>query len=259
MHCSLNYLRETLGAVVHGSMSLSDGISYFKHSLRTRTGNILTLMYLEEVGWFLVHNKRRYLYLKGHEKTVIEHIKPLFRNCDAFIDVGAYVGYYTLFAAHRCRMVVAFEPDPRNFLILTANLKMNGLDNVYICNAAASSEIGYAKLRLGKSSAESSLTSYLKDYAGTIDVKTMTIDDVVASLGLERVNILKVDVEGYGLNVFKGAEKTLEEFRPIIVFEVHRSCNEKEIKALKFLIDTYDYNFRLIEFRSKRNFIVILT
>lgn len=112
MNGGLNYLREMLGGVVHGSMSLSDAVSYLKHSLRTYTGSTLTLMYLEEVGWFLVHNKRRYLYLKGHEKTVIKHIKPLLKNCDFFIDVGVYVGYYTLFAAHRCRVVIAFEPDP---------------------------------------------------------------------------------------------------------------------------------------------------
>lgn len=83
---------------------------------------------------------------------------------------------------------------------------MNGLNNVYICNAAASSEIGYAKLKLG----ESSLTSYLKDYAGTINVKTVTIDDVVTNLGLGCVDILKVDVEGYGFNVFRVLKKLLK-------------------------------------------------
>jgi hypothetical protein len=67
---------------------------------------------------------------------------------------------------------------------------------------------------------------------------------------------MKVDVEGFGLRVLRGARRTIERFRPFILFEVHRTFDEKdEIHALKML-KGLGYNFVVVEPSSRRNFTV---
>ena len=89
-------------------------------------------------------------------------------------------------------------------------------------------------------------------------VEVVTIDSVLESLSVKDVDnlIMKVDVEGFGLRVLRGAMKTIERFRPFILFEVHRTFDdEDEIHALKML-KSLGYSFVVVEPRSRRNFIV---
>ena len=89
-------------------------------------------------------------------------------------------------------------------------------------------------------------------------VEVETIDSVLNSLGISSdVNLLlKVDVEGSGLSVLKSAMKIIREFKPFILFEVHRTFNEiDEIYALRMLRDM-GYKFVVLEPRSRTNFIV---
>ncbi|MFZ8788352.1 MAG: FkbM family methyltransferase [Acidilobaceae archaeon] len=91
-----------------------------------------------------------------------------------------------------------------------------------------------------------------------IVVEVTTIDSVLESLGVKDVNslVVKVDVEGFGLRVLRGAMRVIERFRPFILFEVHRTFDEEdEIYALRMLKDL-DYGFVVVEPRSKRNFII---
>jgi hypothetical protein len=91
-----------------------------------------------------------------------------------------------------------------------------------------------------------------------IVVEITTIDSALESLGVKVFDnlVVKVDVEGFGLRVLKGARKTIERLRPFILFEVHRTFDEEdEIHALKML-KNLGYDFVVVEPRSRRNFIV---
>jgi len=186
-------------------------------------------------------------------------LKKLRRG--VFIDVGAYVGFYTVLAARRGWRVICFEPNPLSLILLKYNISLYRLESkVRIVSKAAGDKHSYALLTIASNPSESSFTKYLRNEMKLLNVvvEIETIDSIVNSLGISSdVNLLlKVDVEGFGLNVLKGAMKTIRKLKPFILFEVHRTFDEgDEIHALKVLRDM-GYEFVVLEPRSRANFIV---
>jgi len=178
-----------------------------------------------------------------------------------FVDIGAYVGFYTVLAARHGWRVVAFEPNPINLILLRYNIALHGVrDRVVVVDKAAGDVHGYARFSISSSPSESSFTKYLRSELRLLDivVEVVTIDTVLESLDVKDFDnlIMKVDVEGFGLSVLKGALKTIRELRPFILFEVHRTFDEiDEIYVLGILRDL-GYDYKLVEPRSRENFIV---
>jgi FkbM family methyltransferase len=199
----------------------------------------------------------------GDEERVVKLLKCLLNALDhgALVDVGAYVGFYTVLAAKHGWRVVAFEPNPISLILLRYNIALHGIeDRVVIVGKAAGDVQGYARFSIASNPSKSSSTKYLWDEPRLVDivVEVTTIDSVLESLGVKDVSslVVKVDVEGFGLRVLRGAMRTIEKFKPFILFEVHRTFDEEdEIYALRMLKDL-GYGFVVVEPRSKRNFII---
>lgn len=178
-----------------------------------------------------------------------------------FVDIGAYVGLYTILAAKHGWKVVAFEPNPISLILLNYNIAFHGIENrVTIVGKAAGDTHGYAKFAITFTLSKSSLARDLRNETRLLNVvvEVTTVDFVLESLDVRDPNnlIIKVDVEGFGLRVLQGCRRTIEKFRPFILFEVHRTFDEKdEIYALKML-KCLGYNFMVMTVRSRRNFIV---
>jgi FkbM family methyltransferase len=225
----------------------------------------LFVVYNRDVGALIVDVSRYYGYAwkyKGEEEVVklLRCLLKVLRQ-GVFVDVGAYVGFYTVLAAKHGWRVVAFEPNPINLILLRYNIALHGVgDRVVIVDKVAGDAHGYARFSLSTSPSESSFTKYLRDELKllNVDVEVVTIDSVLKSIGVKDVEslVIKVDVEGFGLRVLRGAAKTIERFRPFILFEVHRTFDdEDEIRALKML-KGLGYGFVVVEPGSRRNFIV---
>jgi len=225
----------------------------------------LFAVYNCDVGVLIVDASRYYDYAyryKGEEKVVKQFkclLKVLRRG--VFVDVGAYVGFYSILSAKHGWRVVAFEPNPINVILLRYNIALHGVgDRVVVVDKAAGDVHGYAEFSISSSHSESSFTKYLKNELRllNIDVEVVTIDSILGSLGIGDVEnlVMKVDVEGFGLRVLRGARRSIEKYRPFILFEVHRTFDEEdEIHALKML-KSLGYGFVVVEPRSRRNFIV---
>jgi FkbM family methyltransferase len=148
-----------------------------------------------------------------------------------FIDVGANDGYYTMFAARRVGsggQVVAVEPSRRECAHLARNLYGNGIRGVIVVPAALAAAPGRGELKLahGFHSGHNSLGTFAHDdvaVAATETVRVDTLDNVVKGLQLERVDFIKIDVEGSELSVVRGAQRTLSGLRPALLFEVNNS------------------------------------
>ena len=158
-------------------------------------------------------------------------VKGVETGC--FVDIGAYVGFYTVLAARHGWRVVAFEPNPINAILLRYNIALHGVgDRVVVVDKAAGDAHGYARFSISSSPSESSFTKYLRNELRllNIDVEVVTIDSVLESLGIGDIDnlVVKVDVEGFGLRVLRGARRTIERFRPFILFEVHRTFDEED-------------------------------
>ncbi len=139
------------------------------------------------------------------------------KQAKVFVDVGAASdGYYTLLATRLNKdvIIVALEPSPTEYEYLVHNVKINKVMNRVLCLNMGLSDHMEETIMEGKR------------------VKFVRLDDLVSKLNLESVDIIKVDVEGAGAQVIKGAEKTIEKHKPIIFFEVHNKSEKAIIKQL---------------------------
>jgi FkbM family methyltransferase len=144
-----------------------------------------------------------------------------------FFDVGSYHGIYAMVAARRLGgrgEVVAFEPAAGNRRRLKLHLRMNRAERVRVEPCALSSSRStvalYTPLRRGFRSMNSLRVPSVPVPVGTSRVETITLDEYVERGGFERLDALKVDTEGAEREVFRGAERALEKFRPVILCEV---------------------------------------
>ena len=160
-----------------------------------------------------------HLVMNGiYEKGLTAYFRSLIDQTSTYVDVGANIGYYTvLFGKHlRDRgQVYAFEPDERNFEILTRNLQINWIDkkNILAENFAVGSENGTADIF--RHNTKPGNTSLLpQSSVGTSDiskfvVSKVTLDDYFAERDVS-IDVMKVDVEGYELPVLIGAQNTIK-------------------------------------------------
>ncbi|MEO0409412.1 MAG: FkbM family methyltransferase, partial [Cyanobacteria bacterium P01_A01_bin.135] len=135
------------------------------------------------------------------------------------IDVGANVGVYTFSAAVRVGRegrVLAVEPGAGCVQCLEETCRLNGLEWVTICAAAASDHTGTAQLA---EHGASELNELVPSSQGGVTVPCITLDSLVEEQRLTRVDWLKIDAEGHELPVLRGGTALLQRFRPKILYE----------------------------------------
>ncbi len=160
------------------------------------------------------------------------HLSELIPNDGIVFDVGAAFGDLTLpFAkAHVPNGVVfAFEPNTSQRIFLEKNLKLNKLKNVVIFPEALQDNKSVRSILLniretldGDGLINKGLSSIedIKLFTkSSIRVPATTLDQIVQSKKLKRVDFMKIDVEGAEFKVLKGAVKTIKKFAPIIEYE----------------------------------------
>lgn len=158
---------------------------------------------------------------------------------DVVVDVGAHMGFFAVKTAKHVRKVVAFEPDPESFRFLIFNAKNNNLSNVVAYNYALGETDGFMFLERGEVHGRSKITS---DNVG-IKVKVRALDSVIKELGISPT-VIKIDTEGYELEVLKGARYTLVHSGPTLVIASYHYRDEtkkvaKLLKELNFTVFTY--------------------
>lgn len=140
---------------------------------------------------------------------------------NVFVDVGANVGYFSALARKRMAnegQVIAFEPEPKLYKILTRNLSF---ESDLLFDYAMTSSSGKAILNIPVGSEVNDGIATLEDCEEKIDSITVTAK-TLDSLIKNRISLLKVDVEGHELNVLRGAKNLLEnKLIKTIIFEDH--------------------------------------
>lgn len=142
------------------------------------------------------------------------------------VDVGANVGWHTLLMARlvgpRGR-VLAVEPNPSVREHLLRNVALNRLAQVEVMDCALADAPGMLNFVAPDAGDPASASGHvvLQDNAksGSICVEAGTLDIIAAQKQLDRIDLLKIDAEGFEWPVLQGAEKTIARFRPSIIFE----------------------------------------
>ena len=155
----------------------------------------------------------------------IEIIKDLIdRDSSYTIDLGANTGIFTKIMAENSKHVYALEPEPENFRQLTKN--MEPFDNVSLYDYAASNTTGSGTLHLCNANPGMHRlypSVYCPD--GEVRVKTIRVDDLIIEQekGVEEIDFIKMDVEGFEYFVTLGMADLLRRDKPTILSEFHPS------------------------------------
>jgi FkbM family methyltransferase len=185
----------------------------------------------------------RAIFITGnYEPNEFFLLSQVIRPGMTFVDAGANMGLYTLFAARKIGehgTVLAIEPSARECGRLLKNLELNALSNVRLVRNAASDSCLDADLLVAEDewSGHNTLGSFAYDtpLAAKESVCTKRLDDIVSQEGLTRVDIVKMDVEGAEFRALKGAVGILNRFRPLLLLELadralrHQGCSSAEI------------------------------
>ena len=163
-------------------------------------------------------------------------------NFDYFIDVGSYIGYYSLYCYHFIKIpnVIAFEPNVYNFNKLKENISLNK-SKIQIYNFACSNDEGVGKIWFNNKN-KSGGTSILKNNDDEIKkypmseiyqmkIKLKKLDSIFENL-FDKVIFIKIDVERYEMNVLKGSINILKKNKILIQIE---SNLEQRGEVIEFL------------------------
>ena len=175
-----------------------------------------------------VDENGRHVYVNGFEprERLTRHFVRLVRPGDCIIDIGANVGYYTMVAAKLVGpkgCVHAFEASPHNFPWLQTNAALNPVAKIHVHAQAVTDRDGEIEFytasadRTGYSSIRN-----LGDQTGSVaKVPTIALDSMLDDLPATR--LVKIDVEGAELLVFKGMQRLIERDKPFFIFEIDDS------------------------------------
>ena len=193
-------------------------------NLDVARGETLRFWWSYFVGYFA--EDRGFFDYWGQDAGDLRFLWRVLRPGDTFLDIGAYHGVYSVVAGksvtNRGR-VIAFEPSPRDRRRLTLHLRWNGIRCARVEPFAVSStasETSFFQVVSGDPTRNGLKPPASQDSVAKITVKAISLDQYVAETGLERVDVMKLDVEGGELEVLRGAAGMFERFRPILICEV---------------------------------------
>lgn len=181
---------------------------------------------------------------EGYIKAAFQqHIKP----GNTVLDVGANIGFHTLYFSELVGnqgKVLAFEPVKYNFEKINDNIALNGYTNITLYQLALgnSNETFSIKARQD----DSNPGTFNLFEKGDLEIKCVIGDDVIK----EKIDFIKIDVEGYELYAFQGLKKIIEINKPKIVFEYDRNYQlrtQQDSKAIFEFLALLNYSFHEIK------------
>ncbi len=228
----------------------------FRHSLQRNYDRVITcnnnlrfhiLNTYDSVG--------RDLFFDGvYEPETIRTIESLLKPGEVVVDAGANIGAISLpLATKNDVSVYAFEPGREIFKILDKNIKLNTLSNVKALNVALSDQLD--ELDFYESDRVHGWSGPVKiDSFNHYTVCTTTLDRFAEEHNIEKINILKADIQGWEYHLFKGAQNLISEGKiPYIVFEfewwAEKNAGLKPGTAQQFLLDN---GYELFTLKGKR-------
>jgi FkbM family methyltransferase len=167
-------------------------------------------------------------------------------NEAVYFDVGANNGYfYCLKVARKypgCR-IHAFEPDSRALFLLRKNIEFNGARNITVVPVALADYAG-----IGKMPAFLGASGFLIRNGGSapspVAVQVNTLDNYVEEQGIDRLDLMKVDIEGGEFDFLKGSKSVLARFRPPLIVELKEELLRRSHASaddIRAFFQTLDY------------------
>ncbi|MCA6434171.1 MAG: FkbM family methyltransferase, partial [Cytophagales bacterium] len=166
------------------------------------------------------------IYWTGfHEYRELLFLHDFLKSDMVLLDIGANIGEYSIFAAKRLTQVkaVAFEPVPALRTMLEENIQLNQFTNVIVKPFGLSDEVGSFPIYfVGENENEGQATFFpgLLQNQRSVKAELKKLDDEWSHLSLDRLDFIKMDIEGSELKALQGGRATITRFRPLVMLEV---------------------------------------
>lgn len=182
--------------------------------------------------------------IDGWEKTSTSLWCKLVQNADVILDIGANTGIYSLIAKsiNPHATVVAFEPIHRVYDKLVQNNRLNGFD-IISEEFAASNADGVATVfdtpteHVYSVTVNQNLNSTDTEVVPT-EIKIRRLDNYIDEMKLEKLDLIKIDVETHEAEVLEGLGKYLNEYQPTMLIEI---LNDDVGKRVEAIVKEYGY------------------
>ncbi|MES2817919.1 MAG: FkbM family methyltransferase [Pseudomonadota bacterium] len=150
----------------------------------------------------------------------IDLLRAFIGPGDAVVDAGAYLGTHTRAFSERVGpggVVYGFEPNAGSFSVLQRNAQAAPVSNIHLFNLGIGARSETRALHLDDSLHNRASATMMASAGSGATVRVRALDDI----GLARVNLMKVDVEGMELQLLRGAQQTIARYQPIIFLEIN--------------------------------------
>lgn len=155
-----------------------------------------------------------------NDKDEISLMRRIVKPGDHVLDIGANIGFYAKLLSEMTGSkgkVYSFEPDARNFKYLKN--KVRNLTNVELFQGAVSEKNETLKIYRSKLLNVDHRTYPVNNYESVDEIAAWSIDSLVADKTIQRVDVIKIDIQGYELSAFKGMQQLLKNASPKILAE----------------------------------------
>lgn len=211
------------------------------------------------IGNFKINiNTKNYIdaciyYLGDYEPNLKIHFKRLIKENDTVLDIGANIGFHTLYFAELTGVngkIIAFEPIPINFAALENNISLNNFPQIVSVNKAMGNTNSQMNVHVDKQTQNPGAFSLFEHGVKNTIIECVKGDDYLRENNTKKVDFIKLDVEGFELEVLKGLAETIKQSNPIIIFEYDYNYQSKvndDPRAILHFLKTFSYNFFIID------------
>lgn len=163
-----------------------------------------------------------YIYTEGiYERRFLRFIDQKLQSKRTMLDIGANIGNHSIYLSSSFEVIHAFDPNPEAVRRLQQNIAVNEIKNIVVHKVGLSEFKSTLPFMV---STDGNLgTSRILDQPTeqSILVETVRGDEYLLDLGINHIDFIKIDVEGFELDAMKGLVETIERHRPIVAFEYH--------------------------------------
>ena len=202
------------------------------------------------------HEIMRAVTFSEKEPEMIDWINNFKSNYGSdnftFFDIGANIGIYSLYTAanYPNSKIYSFEPEATNFSSLCLNIHSNNFFNILPYQIALSFKEGFENLHVALVESGAGAAAIGKNYSHLQlenrsflqGIYTTTLDDLVFKHGLETPNFIKIDVDGFELDILKGAHKLLSSPLLIGIIIEFEFSNETQLKDFIEILENNYFN-----------------
>jgi len=187
-----------------------------------------------------------------NDKTEIELLKKIIKPGDSILDIGSNIGFYAKILSSftgETGKVFCFEPDATNFKYLKKNTQ--GIKNIVLFNNAVSDKADTIKVYKSKLLNVDHRTYPVNNYDTVEEIESVSIDALLKDKTISKVDVIKIDIQGYELTAFNGMKELLSTNNDLKIIAEYWPHGFKRAgtSAIEFynFFDILGYNFYLID------------